>query len=291
MHGAKCERSSADARGMRPTSRAVLAVAFAIAAILATGPAPAAAHRLSWPHAVASRHHGTHAKDRKHHGRHRKDRRQGHPNRHQGHPGHKAHASRRGGGAHGVAGTRNTGNRNTSNGTAGNGNARHGATRASFQCAGANLIPDQEDLAEVRSATICLVNRERVLHGERPLTVNGKLSRAAQGHSEDMIAQDYFSHYGPAGDTPASRMRAAGYIYSSNIGYEVGENIAWGTMTLATPKSIVEAWMHSPGHRENILDARYRETGMGIVAAVPRSDSSGQPGAIYTQDFGVLIAG
>lgn len=277
-------------------SRALLAVVVAIAAILATGPAAAAAHRLSSPHALASRHHSKQAKGHKRHGRQRKSHRRAHRKRHQGGPGHKAHTSRRGGSAHGAAGTRNTSNRSTINGNAGNGdtgngNARHGATRASFQCAGADLIPDEEDLAEVRSATICLVNRERVLHGERPLTVNGKLTRAAQGHSEDMIAQDYFSHYGPAGDTPASRMRAAGYIYSSNIGYEVGENIAWGTMSLATPKSIVEAWMHSPGHRENILDAHYRETGMGILAAVPRSDSGGQPGAIYTQDFGVLIAG
>ncbi len=51
------------------------------------------------------------------------------------------------------------------------------------------------------------------------------------------------------------------------------------------------AWMRSQGHRENILDAHYRDTGMGIVAAVPRSFGSGQPGAIYTQDFGVIIGG
>jgi uncharacterized protein YkwD len=294
-HEAKCARLHADARGVRPTSRALLAVAVAIAAILASGPVAASAHRPSSPGATASRHHGTRANAHNGHRRHRKSHRRAHPKRHQAHPGRTAHTSRRGdsahGSAHGAGGPRNTGNRRPSSGSAGGGSAGHGAARSSFQCAGANLMPDEEDLAEVRSATICLVNRERVLHGERPLTVNGKLGRAAQGHSEDMIAQDYFSHYGPAGDTPAGRMRAAGYIYSSNIGYEVGENIAWGTMSLATPKSIVEAWMHSPGHRENILDARYRETGMGVVAAVPRSDSGGQPGATYTQDFGVLISG
>lgn len=169
--------------------------------------------------------------------------------------------------------------------------ARRRATRAALQCDGADLIPSQENLAVVRDATVCLVNRERAAHGERPLIVNGRLNRAAQGHTEEMISEDYFSHYSPTGDTPGSRIRAAGYIYSADLGYEIGENIAWGTRYLSTPTAIVEAWMASPGHRENILDARYRETGMGVVAAVPASDGHGQPGATYTQDFGVLIKG
>lgn len=106
-----------------------------------------------------------------------------------------------------------------------------------------------------------------------------------------MVDQDYFSHYGPSGDTPASRMRASGYLYSNDIGYEVAENIAWGTLSLATPNAIVEAWMHSQGHRENILDPHYRDTGIGVVAAVPHSLAGGEPGAIYTQDFGVIMTG
>jgi uncharacterized protein YkwD len=80
-------------------------------------------------------------------------------------------------------------------------------------------------------------------------------------------------------------------VYSSRIGYVIGENIAWGTLGLATPKAIVEAWMASPGHRANILDASYRDTGIGVVAAVPDSMGEGQDGAIYTQDFGVIITG
>jgi uncharacterized protein YkwD len=115
--------------------------------------------------------------------------------------------------------------------------------------------------------------------------------RAAQGHTEDMVSADYFGHYGRSGDTPAGRMRAAGYLYSDNIGYEVGENIAWGTGEDATPSMIVEAWMHSPLHRANILDARYRDTGIGVLASLPASVGKGHPGAIYTQDFGVIITG
>jgi uncharacterized protein YkwD len=134
-----------------------------------------------------------------------------------------------------------------------------------------------------------LINRERVTRNEAPLRPNARLGRAAQGHSESMSADDYFEHYGPEGQTPLSRMRAAGYISSSRVGFEVGENIAWGTRRLATPRAIVAAWMASPEHRANILDANYRETGIGVTPQPPASLAEGQPGAIYTQDFGVII--
>ena len=72
-------------------------------------------------------------------------------------------------------------------------------------------------------------------------------------------------------------MRAAGYISSSRVGYEVGENIAWGTAALATPRAIVAAWMASPGHRANILDPRYRETGIGVSRTLPPRSPMASP--------------
>ena len=69
-----------------------------------------------------------------------------------------------------------------------------------------------------------------------PLQPNAHLEQAAQGHTESMAFGDYFEHVGPSGDTPLSRMTATGYIYSSQVGYEVGENIGWGTLWLATPQ-------------------------------------------------------
>ena len=104
-----------------------------------------------------------------------------------------------------------------------------------------------------------------------------------------MAEQDYFSHIAPNGETPLQRMRASGYLPTSQDGYVVGENIAWGTMWLATPQSIVSAWMASPGHRANILDGAYRETGVGVEPRPPASLAEGQPGALYTQDFGTVI--
>jgi uncharacterized protein YkwD len=156
-------------------------------------------------------------------------------------------------------------------------------------CPGADLQPTQEDIEVVRTATLCLVNQERTSRGEASLQFNADLQQSAQAHTESMAFGDYFEHDGPSGDTPLSRMIACGYIPNSQVGYEIGENIGWGTLYLGTPRAIVAGWMASPGHRANILDARFRDTAIGVSPHVPSSLSQGQPGGIYTQDFGVII--
>ncbi len=158
-------------------------------------------------------------------------------------------------------------------------------------CANTRLRPTRSNIALIRGATLCLINRERATRGERPLRPNRRLRHAAQAHSRSMAFGDYFQHDGPSGQTPLARIRDAGYISSSHVGVEVGENIAWGTLSLATPRAIVAAWMSSAGHRANILDPHYRETGIGVSPHPPVSLAHGQPGAIYTQDFGVIITG
>lgn len=156
------------------------------------------------------------------------------------------------------------------------------------QCPDVELAPSTSDVEQVRAATLCLVNRERSAHGDAALRWNGDLVKAAQAHTESMAFEGYFDHVSPNGETPAGRMRRAGYIYSSQIGYEVGENIAWGSLWLGTPRAIVAAWMASPGHRANILDSHYRETGIGVSPHLGAL-APGQPGGIYTQDFGVIV--
>jgi uncharacterized protein YkwD len=169
--------------------------------------------------------------------------------------------------------------------------AQRGVRRfaASHGCAHAGLRPTRKNLDLIRAATLCLINRERAANGERALRPNGRLRRAAQAHTDSMAFGDYFEHVGPRGQTPLARMRAVGYVSSSRAGYEVGENIAWGTLGLSTPRAIVAAWMASPGHRANILDPHYRETGIGVSPHPPASLAHGQRGAIYTQDFGVIV--
>jgi uncharacterized protein YkwD len=156
-------------------------------------------------------------------------------------------------------------------------------------CRDARLEPNRRDIRQVRAATLCLVNRERARHGEPALHWNERLVAAAQAHTESMAFGGYFAHVGPSGETPLTRMRRTGYISRSpRTGFEVGENIAWGSLWLGTPRAIVAAWMASPGHRANILDSRFRDTGIGVSPHVGAL-ADGQRGGIYTQDFGVRI--
>ena len=147
-------------------------------------------------------------------------------------------------------------------------------------------MPGPQDLELVRAATLCLVDRERTARGERELRVDPRLQAAAQGHTESMAWGGYFEHLDPSGQSPLDRMRAAGYVSNSTPSFEVGENLAWGTGSLATPAAIVGAWMASPDHRANILDARFRDTAVGVSAHLPASLGEGQQGGIYTEDFG-----
>jgi uncharacterized protein YkwD len=157
-------------------------------------------------------------------------------------------------------------------------------------CQGTELMPAPENVAVVRNAILCLINRVRAQHGELPLALSAPLEQAAEEHAGELVAQDYFAHVAPDGETPVDRARGAGYIANPSDGYVIGENLAWGTYGLATPASVVSAWVASPGHLANILESQYRETGIGVLAAVPTSLAAGAPGATYAQEFGVLVS-
>jgi uncharacterized protein YkwD len=156
-------------------------------------------------------------------------------------------------------------------------------------CQNTELIPTQSNLELVRAAVLCLINRERAQNGEPPLALSSQLQEAAEGHSQELVSADYFDHVSPSGVTPVDRIRATGYIPSENVGYVIGENLAWGTLNLATPQSVVNAWIASPGHLANILEAQYTDTGLGVTPAVPPSLSGGESGATYAQEFGVIV--
>jgi uncharacterized protein YkwD len=162
------------------------------------------------------------------------------------------------------------------------------ASILSTPCENTQTTPTSENLQTIRQATLCLINQERARNNEQPLTTNGQLEQSAQGHSNQMVSENYFSHISPAGETPLQRIQATGYVPNQQVGYTIGENIAWGALSLATPQAIVEAWIASPEHLANILESKYQETGIGIDPGVPVSLSEGQPGAVYTQDFGAI---
>jgi uncharacterized protein YkwD len=156
-------------------------------------------------------------------------------------------------------------------------------------CQYTELIPEPRDLPLIRSAVLCLVNKKRAETGETPLRPNGQLERAAEGHSLEMVADDYFEHVSPGGLTPVERIRSTGYIPGPVVGYVIGENLAWGTQVLATPRAIVQAWIASPAHLANILEARYRQTGVGVAPSAPTVLAGATPGATYTQEFAVIL--
>ncbi|MET7779919.1 MULTISPECIES: CAP domain-containing protein [Streptomyces] len=115
---------------------------------------------------------------------------------------------------------------------------------------------------------VALVNSERGKVGCSPLTLNAKLSKAAQDHSADMASHQNMSHTGSDGSDPGQRITTAGYTWSA-----YGENVAFG---YSTPEAVMAGWMSSPGHKRNILDCDFKEIGVGLA----------QPGSYWTQDFG-----
>ena len=134
------------------------------------------------------------------------------------------------------------------------------------------------------SMTLCLINVQRHSHGLPTVRLNPRLSQAARAHSRDMVRRRYFSHTTPEGLSFADRIRGTGYLRASRQWF-VGENLAWGWRGRDSARRIVRAWMHSPPHREVMLNPAYREVGIGIVSGVPRPLPPG--GATYTADFGV----
>ncbi|GAA2418673.1 sigma-70 family RNA polymerase sigma factor [Streptomyces mauvecolor] len=117
---------------------------------------------------------------------------------------------------------------------------------------------------------LALVNSERAKAGCSALTSNAKLYDAALKHSENMAAQNFFDHTDPSGAGPGERITAAGYKWST-----YGENIARGQADAA---AVMDSWMHSPGHRANILNCAFKEIGIGV--------HYGSGGPWWTQDFG-----
>ncbi len=88
-----------------------------------------------------------------------------------------------------------------------------------------------------------------------PVTWSDKLAKAAYDHSEDMVAQDYFSHTSKDGRSPADRIRAVDYEFTT-----WGENIANG---YPSEEAVIKGWLKSPGHCKNIMNASIKEMGVG----------------------------
>jgi uncharacterized protein YkwD len=132
------------------------------------------------------------------------------------------------------------------------------------------------DLARVRTDLLARINRLRRGTAAPQLAANYHLDVAAQRHAEDMLARSYFAHRSPDGTSVRERARAAGYEWAA-----IGENLALGQRTI---DEAVEGWMKSAGHRENILDSRFTDSGVGL--AIGRDPRSGEYRILWVQTFG-----
>jgi len=140
------------------------------------------------------------------------------------------------------------------------------------------------NLPAFRSTLLARINEVRatgadcgvdgVFGSAAPLTWNDKLTAAAEGHSQDMAAQNYFSHTSADGRTLADRITASGYAWRG-----AGENIAAGYVTI---DDVMDGWIASPGHCANLMNAAFAEVGVVCVPGVAGDTYS----TYWTMDLG-----
>lgn len=131
--------------------------------------------------------------------------------------------------------------------------------------------------AKVRTMR-CLTNFARQRRGKPRLRHLPRLDRAARGKAADILRCDEFDH------------EACGREFTywfERVGYRgrctaMGENIAWGTGSLGSPRAIFRAWLASPGHRANVLGA-FAELGIGLRTGDLEGNRRAQ---VWTQAFG-----
>lgn len=152
------------------------------------------------------------------------------------------------------------------------------APAGALACGDVHADANRTSIKHVDAATVCLLNSQRRRRHLRPLHLNKKLSLASRRHARRMAAHHFFAH----GDF-VGRIRSVRYLAGARS-WIVGENIAWGSRRLGTPEAIVRAWMHSPGHRANILSRSFREVGIGISRGAPVAGVD--DGVTYATDFG-----
>lgn len=115
----------------------------------------------------------------------------------------------------------------------------------------------QEGLSQFEQEVVDLTNDERSKQGLQPLEADVELSVVARDKSQDMQNQNYFDHTSPTYGSPFDMMGAYGISYQA-----AGENIARGQ---TSPEEVVNGWMNSQGHRENILNGDFTHIGVGFV--------------------------
>lgn len=119
-----------------------------------------------------------------------------------------------------------------------------------------------------------LTNEQRVKLNLPILSYNDNLAQAASIKAADMFAKNYWAHFAPDGTTPWNFILGSGYKYEF-----AGENLA---KNFLFSQGVVDAWMASPTHRENIIRKDYSEVGYAVV----NGTLNGEPTTLVVQMFG-----
>jgi hypothetical protein len=161
-----------------------------------------------------------------------------------------------------------------------------GGGRYARYVASDDVCPGADDTATTDDAALrtmgCLLDYARRRQGLSTLRLDPRLNRAARLKLDDNLRCGEFSHTA-CGSPFSSVFRRAGYL-SGARSYRIGENLAWGTYGLGSPRSIVEAWLDSPGHRENLFRSSWRE--MGIALARPTAFLGHGQVVLWANEFG-----
>ena len=130
------------------------------------------------------------------------------------------------------------------------------------------------------------LNAVRADHGLAPLRANAKLATAADQHSREMADDGYFDHNSVDGTSFSTRI-SKWYSVAGYSSWGVAENLLWFSPSIG-PSGAVNLWMHSGGHRANILNPRWRDVGVGAVYSTTAHGAfTHRPVTIITTDFGV----
>jgi uncharacterized protein YkwD len=156
------------------------------------------------------------------------------------------------------------------------------SSAAAPACPGANKGPREISTRTAARAVACLVNQRRKRHGKRRLRFEGKLNRAARGHSRRMQKTNCFNHVCPGEAALVGRLKRVDYL-PCRCRWGAAENIAWGPGRKGTPCRTVKKWMKSSGHRAKILGS-FQHIGVGVRWGSPRRHRA--KAATYTLDFG-----
>lgn len=128
-------------------------------------------------------------------------------------------------------------------------------------------LPQTEGTEITAESIVAAMNAERRQRGLGELRLDARLNAAAADRARDMFAKSYFNHIAPDGTQPFVWVKNHHYRYAT-----IGENLADG---YRSARSVVDGWMHSPGHRANVLGTSFEDVGLSIVRGSPTRSTNG----------------